>query len=318
MNEVVPRRRVLEKFSDQQIQATIDELNRNGRALEMVLEGASFREITLQMKKPRVTGANDALQNLIRRANGLTAERRMEDTYSDFLEAAPYPENLLYDIFGNMDIDSINEQMPPDVDTALEYVLGRLSEKERTAVYLTYKEGETFTGAAKEMGVTPERVRQLCSRSLKKLRHPALRKYLANGYETQKMLDDLDKERRQVINQEQRKALLEKHLQPELSQYLCSHDRMLLRSFGLADQSEINLYQSDARPAPIRVVDVGFSPRVLNKLFRADIHTMDELSCWSRERLLQIKSLGRTTLMEIEKKLAEYGLSLAPDEPECV
>lgn len=307
------KNRVLKKFSDDQIQTAIDELMRNARALEMVLDGASFKEITIQMGKSRITGANDTLQSLIRRANNITLEAQNEETFSLFLRNAPYPENLLCDIFGEHSGAYFTAQTPPDIEEALEYVLSRLSDKERTAILMMYQEGENLTSTAKQMGLTHERIRQLCRRALGKMRHPSLAGYLINGYANQTLLKELQIERQKAVNKEKRIALLYQYLQPELSTFLREHDRALLYEYELAMAAE-HPDQIPAVHASIKIQDINLSNRAMKCLLGAGIETLEDLALRNKYDLLKLKAFGLTTLKEVEAKLAQYGLSLRPDE----
>ena len=89
----------------------------------------------------------------------------------------PYPDNLLYDIFGG----EWEYPRPADFDGSLEYVLHSLTERERRVLDFRYKEGLTYEEIGKRECVTRERIRQIHAKSLRKLRHPGRLNYLKYG-----------------------------------------------------------------------------------------------------------------------------------------
>ena len=89
----------------------------------------------------------------------------------------PYPDNLLYDIFGG----EWEYPRPADFDGSLEYVLHSLTERERRVLDFRYKDGLTFEAIGKRECVTRERIRQIHAKSLRKLRHPDRLNYLKYG-----------------------------------------------------------------------------------------------------------------------------------------
>ena len=89
----------------------------------------------------------------------------------------PYPDNLLYDIFGC----EWEFPLPVDFDGSLEYVLHSLTERERRVLDFRYKDGLTFEEIGKRDCVTRERIRQIHAKSLRKLRRPDRLNYLKYG-----------------------------------------------------------------------------------------------------------------------------------------
>lgn len=88
-----------------------------------------------------------------------------------------YPDNLLYDIFGG----DWEYPRPADFDGSLEYVLHTLTERERRILGFRYKDGLIYEEIGKRECVTRERIRQICAKALRKLRHPYRLDYLKYG-----------------------------------------------------------------------------------------------------------------------------------------
>ena len=64
------------------------------------------------------------------------------------------------------------------------------------------------------------------------------------------------------------------------------------------------------------IEDMDFSVRTYNCLKRASINTIGDLTMRTMDDLLKVRNLGRKSLDEIDSKLAEIGLQLAPDSAE--
>lgn len=116
----------------------------------------------------------------------------------------PYPDNLLYDIFGG----EWEFPRPGDFDGSLEYVLHTLTEREQLVLDFRYKEELTFEEIGKRFCVTRERIRQIHAKSLRKLRHPDRLNYLKYGVSG--VID-----RKTESAREAARASLPKHDKPE-------------------------------------------------------------------------------------------------------
>lgn len=88
-----------------------------------------------------------------------------------------YPDNLLYDLFDR----DWEYPRPADFDGSLEYVLHTLTERERRILGFRYKDSLTFEEIGKRECVTRERIRQICAKALRKLRHPDRLNFLKYG-----------------------------------------------------------------------------------------------------------------------------------------
>lgn len=96
----------------------------------------------------------------------------------------PYPINLLLDIFDCEKIeDCLKTKDMNDVICGLQFVLNNMiNERERKAVDEKYERKMSLQAIAEELGITKERVRQIVAKALRKMRHPARRRYIEYGY----------------------------------------------------------------------------------------------------------------------------------------
>ena len=69
-------------------------------------------------------------------------------------------------------------------------------------------------------------------------------------------------------------------------------------------------------PGAMSIDDLDLSVRSNNCLRRAGINTVDELIQKSEEDMMKVRNLGRKSLDEVKKKLADLGLSLRKSDEE--
>ncbi len=179
-------RKILKKFTDEEIQIAIDDLHLKAKALEMVLNGASGKELAAQMQKPSYWNASEVLSTVIIKANQAVYHPD-KDNYPadsnhtlDMCRKLPYPENLLADVLGSADVPT--ECIPSDIDEAIEYVFSKLTKNEQIVMQSAYHENMTIADIAEKIERTCSTVREIHRRALQKLRNPKLRGYLENGY----------------------------------------------------------------------------------------------------------------------------------------
>ncbi len=88
---------------------------------------------------------------------------------------------------------------------------------------------------------------------------------------------------------------------------------------GIEDENGDGLFTESAEEAGTKVMeqtieDLELSVRSYNCLKRAGINTVAELVQKTEEDMMKVRNLGRKSLDEVKKKLAELGLSLAENE----
>jgi DNA-directed RNA polymerase subunit alpha len=72
--------------------------------------------------------------------------------------------------------------------------------------------------------------------------------------------------------------------------------------------------EAGAKTMEMTIEDLELSVRSYNCLKRAGINTVAELVQKTEEDMMKVRNLGRKSLEEVKKKLAELGLSLAENE----
>ncbi|MGN1341144.1 MAG: DNA-directed RNA polymerase subunit alpha C-terminal domain-containing protein [Oscillospiraceae bacterium] len=177
-----------------------------------------------------------------------------------------YPNNLLYDLFDR----DWEYPRPADFDGSLEYVLHTLTEREQRIMGFRYKDSLIFEEIGKRECVTRERIRQICAKSLRKLRHPDRLDFLKYGVSG-------------VIRREAESA----------------------RAAALASLPNPDIPESD-----IPIEELELSVRSYNCLKRSGMDTLRELSEMTFEDLCHVRNLGKRSIDEICAMLTRHGLSL--------
>ncbi len=108
--------------------------------------------------------------------------------------------------------------------------------------------------------------------------------------------------------------ILRKHLNPFIQYqdigYTLQRDEAMLQEEALVDDSE-----EFRRKLTMPVTNLDLSARALNCLETAEIKVVGDLVGRSETELLKVRNFGRTTLLEIQTKLGNFGLSLGMNVP---
>ena len=199
-----------------------------------------------------------------------------------------YPQNLLDAIACEWE-----EQLPDDFSQTLAYVLAGLTEREQAIIEMRFKRGFTYEQAGREFNVTRERIRQIETKALRKLRCPS-RLYLIKRGVRRWVADAREEGRRETISEELRQAI----------------DGVL----KIADALKIDLNAAakieTENLADIPIEDLCLSVRSYNVLYRAGYKTLSDVCKLSFNELLKLRNIGRKSAMEILEALEERGLEL--------
>ena len=179
------------------------------------------------------------------------------DTVKEFVET-----------FGGYALDS-------DRIAGIEYVLNTLYPREAEVIKIRYLSVPTLTleQTGKRLGLSRERVRQIESKAMRKLRHNSRYVYIKFGYNgTIERMEQRRKER----------------------------ERELAARRKLAETNPVAYAKS------IKINDLQMSVRLYNCLVRADIQTLGDIK--SMEQLRSIRNMGTKTIDEAQELLKSYGL----------
>jgi len=203
-------------------------------------------------------------------------------------------------------MDRNSEMFPSDLKETFPIVLSTLAEREQMVIKEKYYEDKTFEEIAKPYHVTRERIRQIESKALRKLRHPSRKNILLNG----KAVYDAEMELRELHSQNELRIIeLKKEEEKRIREELIK-----MRSEGGFENSPYADHPSPSDLMDVDICELELSVRSYNVLRRAGINTIGEITNLSYADLSRLRNMGRKSADEIATKLKELGLELRRSE----
>lgn len=211
---------------------------------------------------------------------------------------------------------------PEDFDQAYEACVSKAcTDQEREVLRMLMQEDMTLREIGEQIGKSQERVRQIESHVMRKLRHPLYRLPLMYGQEYLEIMEGIH-----TAQAEYDKARLAK-IQEDNERRKAATRKLRGRQAQINDEIKA-LADENRLPVPIADVlisDIGLSVRAQNALDRhrvrdkkghvtwlPPIRTLGDLCKLSRDELKNIDNLGVKTVKEIEDALfQQYGITLS-------
>ena len=172
-----------------------------------------------------------------------------------------------------------------------EVMTQHLTERENKVLQMRYEWGMTLEEVGSELGATRERIRQIEAKAIRKMRTRKRDIMCAPAIDYRKELSDNEVLRNQV-----------NYLQSELDK---------IRNITPEQREEADKKRS-VMETSIDELDLSVRSYICCK--RAGINTLGDLSMKTLNDMYHVRNLGRRSLQEIEKKMAEYGLRVKPEE----
>ena len=198
------------------------------------------------------------------------------------LDLKEWPYNLIEAL--SFDLESVIEHFEERLENLCKEQR-TLTEKEYDMLIKCYKEGLILQEIGDIYNVTRERVRQIISRAIRRLRY-RIKYFLCGDYQNP---EKLARKEFEEIKQE----LFEKWTYESAMDFLTKYELSHPRSVGDQD-----------------ICELDFTVRTWNCLRRAGITTVDELSKFSVEQLMKIRNLGRKSMKEVINKMNELGYEI--------
>lgn len=104
---------------------------------------------------------------------------KVSNTKSDFLKQE-YPRNLLLYIGDRREIE-LPTELTPDILAGITYAISLLDHREQQLIRMRFKERQTLSAIGMVWGVKTERVRQIETRCVSRLRKPDYCQYICHG-----------------------------------------------------------------------------------------------------------------------------------------
>lgn len=214
-------------------------------------------------------------------------QTKTQATAKTMLDFSEYPENLLHAIGINPDdYQNYFEEILPNFEENWQKASEILNERELHILMLRYKNYKALEEIGKSFGLTRERIRQLESKAIRKLKHPMRINFLVKGKEK---LELISHEEMEEIRQEVREKLTLEEAYRIIAEY---------------EEKEFHIEEKKEK-----IEELDLSVRAYNCLKRARIDTIGELCEMTIEKMMKVKNLGKKSLKEIKNRLAEKGLS---------
>ncbi len=235
---------------------------------------------------------------------------------------APYPYNLYEAILANNVDWVISEQQLKGLDWAMD----SLTDKEKNIIYSYYRDGMTLTKIGESYGVTRERIRQMISKGVKKLKHPSrLEAILGASFNRYRSKENIEREVRKLSEmsenyQKNADALAKAESLVAIREQKINDIVAILKSSDLDDIADIvekieKVRDKDIEDALTKrklnknIEVLELSVRSQNGLLRAGIITVADIVNmleYDSERFENIKNLGVKCREEIVDKLNSY------------
>lgn len=190
-----------------------------------------------------------------------------------------YPINLLDEIAGG----KWEYDLPHDFAGSLEYVLGGLPERDRRVIRTRFHDEKTFGEIAKSENLSPERIRQITTKAIKKLAHPIRRDYLIYGV----------------------KGMENRAVQRAVSQQLNSAIKIIL---DISERLGVALPDSLSSLNLMKVDELNLSVRAYNCLYRAGKRTLADVCALTLDELAKVRNLGKNSFDEIVEVVHKHNL----------
>ena len=237
-----------------------------------------------------------------------------------------YPENLVAVVLGKESVTMLND----DIIKGLEYILSKITTRERYVLEYRYKEGYTLEEIGAKLEVSRERVRQIEMRALRRLRHPNAIVYIKEGYSiaSKEMLIALNEKYSALENERHQKLmeiteLVEKlTMRADVIRGLCGDKYAVI--MGEIDQIKKELPDlSENETLQVLYDTKRMSARTFNGIIKflerehgkdkvnPETASLQDLVIYTEREVRRIRNLGEKSVNEILEILAEHNMKLA-------
>lgn len=212
----------------------------------------------------------------------------MQDTTK---ETTIFPINLILDIFNE---ESECENIPADIEGTVEYIISRFDPRVRKVILGRYKERKTYEQLGNELGVSPERIRQIKVTTLRQMRHSKCRNLLSLGIAEYISLIRISAAESSANKQISAATEVIKIVADRLSK-ITGDDELAV----MMEKELLKIRRT------IAIDDMGLSVRSSNILARAGLQTVDDILNYGDLR--NIRNIGQKILDEIAQKIRNLG-----------
>lgn len=203
-----------------------------------------------------------------------------------------YPYNLLTAIAGQTDLVP-PESMTADRCLGLQYALATLEEREQAVIRRRYEDNQSRSEIGRALGISIERIRQIESKAIIKLRYPARWNFIKLG----------------IVGYMSHRVQ-EAHTKGYHEGYNVGYQN------GVYDtQRGISLTSQDNEQFYLPIECMTISTRARSCLKMANLNTIGDVARVNKERIPTMRNLGKVTADEIARALKAMGIRNTEWEP---
>jgi len=199
--------------------------------------------------------------------------------------AIAYPDNLVHAI---LDIHAgIPCILADDYEAGLAFMIATLEPRQRQIIDFYYKQNMSFRHIAGQFSLSPERIRQILRKSLRKMAEPKYSRLLTVGLS--RMIAEANS-----------------------TGYSDGHEQGYKEGFNAG---QLAAYQElgNATPDPVKALttpieDLDLSVRAFNCLHREHLKTVDDVLNYPLDNILTIRGMGVTSYKDIVICLDRIGV----------
>ena len=202
---------------------------------------------------------------------------------------APYPYNLMEAITG----ETIDYILTKDNKDGIAIALASIAPREKHVIEGYYRDDKNFEEIGQYFNVGRQRIRQIHSKAIRKLRHPSRINMIKFGYNGMLMKYEYDKKLRDLELREERLEQLEKIFNEKVAEYRTSGDAEDINNF-------CNRLPEVPQTLMTPIENLDLSVRAFNCLKRSNHDTVsDVIDCIEDGSIDTIRNMGRKTIEEI-------------------
>lgn len=206
-----------------------------------------------------------------------------------------WEEKFLADLFGQ-DTNPL-----PDFDEAYKYLMENvLPERDAEIIRLKYEEEYSLREISQICNLSPERIRQIIAKTMRRLRHPHNSKYFLYGMKLSREEEEIN-----AMIEAKKQVLKERRLQ---------YSKMIEDIEDLDNRLKEMGYMDNIQPTDTMMLsELNLSVRAFNCLKRSGFVIVRDLVDLSTEELAHIRNLGRKSTDEIISIMRGLGYTNWPN-----
>lgn len=200
-------------------------------------------------------------------------------------EGEEFPHNLLSAIVGQTSLVP-PETMSSDRLSGLQYALSTLDDREQEVILQRFRDHRSRSEIGLDFGISPERIRQIENKTIRKLREPSRWNYIKLGVA----------------------GYMQKRTKDFYSQGYNAGYKSGYETGVHDEQNGVKLAYQDSKLLNLTIENMNLSIRSFNCLKRVNCERIGDVARLRDEEISTMRNLGKKSADEIARKLNELGI----------